>query len=69
MHSHHAVVDLPAIAVVLPTDADGLFATLGRSRFVDAPDRLRVGMLGSHDLLAAISQLLFIPLDRFEETL
>jgi len=55
MHSHHAVVDLPTIAVVLPTDADGLFAALGRPRLVDATNRLGMGMLDGHDLLAAIS--------------
>jgi len=63
MHSHHAVVDLPSVAVVLPTDAHSFFAAFGRPRLVDAPDRQRVCMLGGHDLLAAISQLFFIPLD------
>lgn len=69
MHAHHAIVNLPAIAIVLPTDARGLLAALGRARLVDAANRPWMGVLGGHDLLAAISQLFFIPLDRFEEPL
>ena len=63
MHSHRAVVDLPSVAVVLPADADRLFAALGRPRLVDTANGQRMGVLGGHDLLAAISQLFFIPLD------
>jgi hypothetical protein len=69
MHPHHAVVNLPPIAVVLPTDAHRFFATLGRSRLIHAPDRLGRCMVGGDDLLAPISQFFFIPLDRFEKAL
>lgn len=44
-------------------------ATFGRSRFVDTADGVRVSVFGNDDLLAAISQLLFIPDDRLEEAL
>jgi len=69
MHSHHAVVDLPPIAVVLPTDAHRLFAALGRSRLIHAADRLGRRMVPGDDLLAPVSEFLFIPLDRFEKPL
>jgi hypothetical protein len=63
MDPHHAIVKLPSVAIVLPTDAHSFFAALGRPRLVDASDRFGMGMLDGHDLLAAISQLFFIPLD------
>ena len=69
MNPHNTVVDLPAVAVVLPADAHRIFAAFRRARFVDATDGLRVGVVFGHDLLASISQLLFIPLDRFEKAL
>lgn len=69
MHPHDAVVDLSPIAVVLPTDAHRLFAALGRSRLIHAANRLGRGMVGGDDLLAPISESLFIPLDRFEKAL
>ena len=69
MNAHHAIVDLPTVAVVLPSDAHGMPAALGRARLVHAADRLGVGMVLGDDLLAAISELFFIPLDRFEESL
>jgi len=69
MHSHHAVVNFATVSVPLPTDAHGIFATLGRAGLVHAADRVGVGVLGGHDLLTPISELLFIPLDRFEKTL
>lgn len=69
MNPHHAVVDLPPIAVVLPTDAHGLFAALGRARFIHAANRVGVRMVGGDDLLAPVSKFFFIPLDRFEKAL
>jgi hypothetical protein len=63
MHSHHAIVDLTPIAVVLPTNADRLPAALGRARLVHAADRLGMGVLVGHNLLAAVSEFFFIPLD------
>ena len=69
MNSHHTIVDLATVAVVLPTDAHGMPAALGRARLVDATDGFGMGMILGDDLLAAISELFFIPLDRFEESL
>ena len=69
MHADRAVFDLATIAVVLPPSTDGVRAALGVPRFVDDRDRIGMGVLFGDDLLAAIPQLLFIPLDRFEEAL
>jgi hypothetical protein len=69
MDSHHAVVQLPAVAVVLSSHANRIVAALADTRFIHAADGFRVSMIPSHNLLATISQLFFIPLDRFEKTL
>ena len=69
MHPHHAVVHLPPIAVPLPRDPHRVIATLGDPGLVHHADRLRVGMISGHDLLAAVVELLLIPLDVFEKTL
>jgi hypothetical protein len=69
MDSHHAVVNLSTISVPLPTDAHGLFAALGRARLVHAADGFGMGMVFRNNLLAPVSELLFIPLDRFEKAL
>lgn len=69
MDAHHAVVDLAAIAVVLPRGADRFLAALGDAGLVYAADGLDMCVVPRHDLLAAISQLLFIPLDRLEKSL
>lgn len=69
MHSHHAVVDLPTISVPLSIGTHRLLATLGRAGLVHAADGVDVGMLFRNELLAPVSELLFIPLDRFEKAL
>jgi len=69
MNTHHAVVDLPPVAVPLAGDSHGLLAALGRARLVHTADRLVMGMLSSDNSLATISEFLFIPFDRFEKTL
>lgn len=69
MHSHHAIVDFAAVAVVLPPHADGLNAAFGDARLVHTPNRLGMRVVASYDLLAEVSQLLFIPPDRFQEAL
>jgi hypothetical protein len=69
MHRHDAIVDLAAAAVVLPPRADGLAAALGDAGLVHAPNGVGMRVLASHNLLAAVPQLLFIPLDRFQEAL
>ncbi len=69
MNAHNTVVHLPTVSVPLPTSPHCLFATLGRAGLVHATDGLGMDMVFGDDLLAAISELLFIPLDRFEKTL
>jgi hypothetical protein len=69
MNTHHTVVDFAAIAVVLPAHAHRMLAALGRARLVDATDRLGMSVLLGDDLLAAVVEFLFIPLDRFEKAL
>jgi hypothetical protein len=69
MHSHHAIVNLPAVSVPLPTDAHRIFAAFGRAGLVHATDGFGMGMVFRHDLLAPVSEFLFIPLDRFEKAL
>jgi hypothetical protein len=69
MHSHHAVVHLPPVAVPLPRDAHRVVATLGDPGLVHHADRLRMSMIVSHDLLATVVEFLVIPLDGFEKTL
>jgi len=69
MHSHHAIIHLPPIAVPLSPDAHGIVAALGDGGFIHHADRLRVAMILCDDLLALIMEFLFIPLDGFEETL
>lgn len=63
MNPHNTVVDLPPVAVPLAGNAHGRLAALGRARLVHATDGLGVGMLLGDDLLAPISEFLFIPLD------
>jgi hypothetical protein len=69
MHAHDAIVDLAAAAVVLSRRTDGFAAALGDAGLVHAPDGLRMRMVPSHDLLAAVTQLFFIPLDPFQNAL
>jgi len=69
MHRHHTVVDLSPATIPLAAGADGLVATLGHTRLIHAADRLGMGVLRGHNLLASISELFFIPLDRFEKAL
>lgn len=69
MYSHHAVIDLAAVAIVLPTRAYRFAATLADARLVHAADGLGMRVLAGHDLLAAVAQFLFIPLDRFQKAL
>jgi hypothetical protein len=69
MHADDAVVDLATTAKPLPLDADGLIATLGRSRFVDAADRLGMGVRTRDDSLAFVAYAVFIPLDRLQQML
>jgi len=69
MHADNAVVDLAAASQPLPRGADGMRAALGRSRFVNAANGLRLSMLASNQPLAVIPHTGFIPLDRFHEPL
>jgi hypothetical protein len=69
VHGHNTVVHLSAVPIPLATDSDRLFTTLGRPRLIHAPDGIGMSMVLDDDLLAAISEFFFIPLDRFEESL
>jgi len=69
MNPHHTVVDLPAAAIPLTTRGHRVVAALARARLVHATDGLRVRMVFGHHLLASISELLSIPLDRLEKAL
>lgn len=69
MHTDNAVIHLPAIPIPLTTDTDGLFPALGNARFVHASDRVRMSVIFGHNLLAAVSKFLFVPLDRFKKSL
>jgi hypothetical protein len=69
MNAHHAVVDLSTAAIPLATCGHRVVAALARARLIHTTDRFRVGMLFGHHLLAAISEPLLIPLDRFQEAL
>jgi hypothetical protein len=69
MHANDTVVYFAATAKPLPRGADGLVAALGRSRLIDAADRLGVGVIAGNQLLALVADGAFIPLDRFQQTL
>jgi hypothetical protein len=69
MDAHHTVVDLAAASVVLPRGPDGLSAALGDAGLVHASQGFGMRVVLGHDLLAAISQLRFLPLHRFEKAL
>ncbi len=69
MHTDDAVVHLAATAEPLPSGTDRVVAALGRSRFIDTADRLRMGMLARDQLLALVADARSIPLDRFQQTL
>ena len=69
MHADHAVIHLAPAAEPLPPDADGMLAALGGSRFINAADRLGVGVFAGNQLLTLIADTAFSPLDRFQQTL
>lgn len=69
MYTHHTVVDLASVTVVLPRGGDGFLAALADAGLIHAPDGLAMRVVSNHDLLAAVPQFLFIPLNRFEKAL
>jgi hypothetical protein len=69
MNAHHAVVDLSTAAIPLATCGHRVVAALARARLVHTTDGLGVRVLLSHHLLAAISEPLLFPLDRFQKAL
>jgi hypothetical protein len=69
MHAHHALLHLAAAAAPLPLGACRMHTALNHGRLIDDADRLRIGMLTGHQLLATVTQTLFVPLDRFQEPL
>jgi hypothetical protein len=69
MHADDAVVHLSSIAIVLPSHAHGMLAALAHARLVHDADGPPMRVVPSHNLLAAVAEFCFIPLDRFEKTL
>jgi hypothetical protein len=69
MYSHDAVIHLSPIAIPLSPNADCLLAALGHARLVHGPDGLWMSMILGYHLLATVSQLLLVPLDRFQKSL
>ncbi len=69
MHSHHAVIHFALVTIPLPSHAHRVVAALGNPRLVHHADRVRMSVIFSHDLLTAVVEFFFIPLDGFEETL
>lgn len=69
MDAHHTVVDLATVSIVLACGPDGLLAALCNAGLVHTADGFEMRVVLSHDLLASISQFLFIPLNRFEKAL
>lgn len=69
MHAHDAVVYFAAAAAPLPLDTYRVLTALGYCRLIHHAEGVRVSMVLSHNLLAAVSQSFFIPLDRFEKAL
>jgi len=63
MHSDDAVIHLALTAQPLPRGADRFLTALGRSRFIDAAERLGVAMVAHHQLLALVANCGAIPLD------
>ncbi len=69
MHPHDAVVHLAAGPTVLMVHARGLLPLLGMARFVNDPDRLRLGMVTSHNALHRVSQSVVVPLRQRQKLL
>ena len=55
MNRHDAILNLAAIAIVLPRNAGGIMTAFVNARLVDDPNRLRIGMLLRHDFLTQIA--------------
>jgi hypothetical protein len=69
MHADYAVVDLATTPQPLPRGTHGMHTAFGRSRFVQATNRLRMSVLLGDQALARVADARLIPLDRFPETL
>ena len=69
MHADDAVVDLAFATQPLPSGSDRMAAALGRARFVEATDGVFVSVVASDESLTFLSHAIFIPLDRFHESL
>ena len=55
-HIVDAVLDLAAIAIVLPFDASSFASAFGGSGFINRADGIRMSVFHGNDLLAAISE-------------
>jgi hypothetical protein len=63
MHRDDTVIDFTLTPQPLPRGTNRLLTALGRSRFIEAADRLGVAMLARHQLLALVAHCGAIPLD------
>lgn len=69
MHTHRAILDLAAIAIVLACCTNGVLAAFVSPRLINQANRIRMSVVAGNDLLATIAKLFFIPLDRFQKAL
>jgi hypothetical protein len=65
----HPVLHFAATSQPLSRRADGVMAALGGSRFINAANRLGVGVIVGDDSLAAVAKTGLVPMDRFQQTL
>lgn len=69
MHTHGAVLDLAAIAVVLSLDSHRMVAALGRTGLINGTNRIGMSMLFGDNSLTSIAKFFFIPPNRFKKPL
>ena len=69
MHTHGAVLDFAAIAVVLSLDSHRMVAALGRTGLINGTNRIGMSMLFGDNGLTSIAKFFFIPPNRFEKSL
>jgi len=69
MHSYDAVLHFASTAAPLPLDAHRVRTAFGHGRLIDDANRFGIRVLVGYDLLAALAQTFFVPLDGFEKSL
>ena len=61
MNRDQTVVDLSDVAAVLPLHAGGVIAFFRVAGIIDDANRLRIGVIASHNLLESIAELEVVP--------